>query len=133
MEPNRQKDPMTFTLRRQQAGVTVIGFLVLASVFGVIGFAGIKIVPLYAKKLALTTVLSQVKDELDGEGPTPQAIRVSLEKRFDVEGMTIPREEIKISQTGRGYRVRIQREEKTPFVADLWFLVEFDKQVEIRR
>jgi Domain of unknown function (DUF4845) len=133
MEPNRQTYRMSAGSRRRQAGITAIGFLFLACVFGLIGLAAIKVVPLYLQKMRLATVLNDVKSELDGQGPTPQGIRVALEKRFDIEGVDIPREAVKITQMNNGYRVRIQQEQKTPFVADLWFLIVFDGQVEIRR
>lgn len=133
MESHRQTYRMSPALPRRQAGVTAIGFLVLACVFGLIGLAAIKVVPLYLHKMRLTTALEDVKSEFDGQGATPGSIRVALGKRFDIEGMDVPREAVKITQINNGYRVQIQQEQKTPFVADLWFLIDFNKQVEIRR
>ena len=119
--------------RRQQAGITVIGFLILAGLFGVVGYAALKLVPMYLQNMRLTTVLNDVRDELQGTGATPGQIRSAVGRRFDVEGITLPRENVKIEQASNGYQLRIQYDNRTPFLADIWFLVTFDKQVEIRR
>lgn len=119
--------------RRRQAGVTVIGFLILAGLFGVVGYAGLKLVPIYLQNMRLSTVLDDVRDELDGSGATPGQIRTAVGRRFDVEGINLPRDNVKIDQASNGYQLRIQYENRTPFISDIWFLVTFDKQVEIRR
>lgn len=119
--------------RHSQAGITAIGFLFLAAVFGVIGLAAIKLVPLYMQNMRLTTVLNDMERELQGEGRTPTSLRNELSQRLAVEGVRVPRESVNISQVRNGYQVRIEHENRTPFIADIWFLVVFDKQVEISR
>jgi len=122
-----------FRGRREQAGITAIGFLILAGLFGLVGYAALKLVPIYMQNMRLTTVLNDVRDELDGSGATPGQIRNAVGRRFDVEGITLPRENVKIDQASNGYQLRIEYDNRTPFLADIWFLVTFDKQVEIRR
>ena len=121
------------TSRHRQAGITAIGFLFLAAVFGLVGFAAIKLVPLYLQEMKLTSVLDDVKEELDGRGATPGQIRSALQRRFDVNSVTLPTESVKINQSRNGYQVSIQYDNRTPFIANIWFLMTFDKQVEIRR
>lgn len=118
---------------RRQAGLTLIGFLMLAALFGVVGFGVIKLVPMYMRNLTLTTVLKEVSTELSGQAATPGAIRVALNRRFDVEGIELPAENVKISQVRDGYQVRIQYEARSHYFSDIWLLVTFDKQVDIRR
>ena len=119
--------------RHSQAGITAIGFLFLAAVFGLVGFAGIKLVPMFMKDMQLTSVLEDVKEELDGQGATPGQIRQSIQRRFDIESIRLPTESVKINQSRNGYQVTIQYDNRTPFIANIWFLMTFDKQVEIRR
>ena len=132
MEPNRTRHRMTAP-RCRQLGVTAIGFLVLASLFGLVGFAGLKVVPLYLQKMRVGTILSDLERDSRSGGQTPQSIRNEIDKRFSIEGIDIPRENVKITQVRDGYQVRIQQEARTPFIADLWFVVTLDEQVEIRR
>lgn len=117
----------------RQAGITAIGFLILAGLFGIVGYAALKLVPMYLQNMRLTTVLDDVRDELDGTGATPGQIRNAVGRRFDVEGISLPRENVKIEQASNGYQLRIEYDNRAPFLADIWFLVTFDKQVEIRR
>ncbi len=39
----------------------------------------------------------------------------------------------KITQSPKGYSLRVQYEERAPYVADIYLLVAYDKQVEITR
>lgn len=133
MGTNRQRDRVSVNLKRRQQGITAIGMLILASVFGVIGLAAIKVTPLYLENMRLDTVMDDIQTELSGTGATPAAIRTALNKRLYIEGVRLPPETVKIAQSGNGYQVRIQHEGRAPFIADIWLLVVFDKQISIGR
>lgn len=134
MGPYRHADQMTTAApRHEQAGVTVISFLLLAVLFGILGFAVIKLVPLYIENMTISTVLKDMQTEMQNQDATSAGIRIALDKRFSVEDITIPREDVIIKRANNGYTVRIKHESRTPFFAGIWFLLEFDKQVEIKR
>src|SRR5690606_7907676 len=133
MESYRQEHRLTAAARSRQTGITVIGFLILAALFGVLGLAVIRVVPMYLQNMRLSTVLDDIQEQMVGQGVTPASIQNELNRRFAVEGIRVPRENIKITQGKGGYQVRIQYENRAPYVADIWLLVAFDKQVEIRR
>jgi hypothetical protein len=133
MEPNRNGHRLIVN-RRRQAGLTAIGFIFLAAVFGIVGFAGIKLVPMYIQNMRLATILDDLEQDREGGGTlTPQSIRSDLERRFTAEGIDLPRESVNISQVRDGYQVRIQYENRAPYMADIWLLVMFDKQVVLQR
>jgi hypothetical protein len=119
--------------RHRQAGITVIGFLILATLFGVVGLAAMKLVPMYLQNMRLSAVLEDVQTELNGQGSSPANILNELYKRFSVEGVNLPRENVKITQGKNGYLVRIQYENRATYVANIWLLLSFDEQVEIKR
>lgn len=131
MESHRQEYPVS--ARHREAGITVIGFLLLAVIFGLIGFAIIKIVPLYMERMRVQTVLEDLKDELSGASNTALSIRQALDARFYVENLDVPREEIAISRSGNGWLIQITREARAPFIADLSFVVDIDEQIELGR
>jgi hypothetical protein len=133
MEPNRTSHRIIGASRRRQAGITAIGFLALAIVFGIVGLAGIKIVPLYLQQMRLSQVLEDLETNLDGTGTTPQGIRNELGRRFSIEGIELSNDALKITQVRDGYQVQIHQESRTPFIANLWFMMVFDEQAEIRR
>ena len=133
MESYRQGHRVTVPARHRQGGITVIGFLILASLFGVVGLGAMKLVPMYLQNMRLSTVLEDLQTQFSGKEVTPANIQRELDKRFVVEGIKLPRDNVKINQGKNGYQVRIQYENRAPYVADIWLLVAFDKQVEIRR
>jgi hypothetical protein len=119
--------------RRSQAGITALGFLVLATLVGVVGLGVIKIVPIYIKNMRMNTILDGVQHDLNGQNPNPMSIRVELAKRFAVEDINMDIEALKITQSKNGYTLRVNYETREPYIADVYLLVIYDKQVEIRR
>jgi hypothetical protein len=124
---------MTSATRQSQAGMTALGFLFLAVLVGAVGFAGLKLTPMYIKNMRMNTILEDVKRDLSGNGPTPQSIRYELAKRFSVEDVNVDVEALKITQTKNGFTLRVQYDERAPYVANVYLVVAYDKQVEITR
>jgi Domain of unknown function (DUF4845) len=133
MGSDRRSHPVKMRSKERQRGITAIGLLIMVCVFGVIGMAVLKITPLYLQHMRLATIMDDVHDELGGTGTTPAGIRAALSRHFTVEGLRLPPEEIKIAQSRNGYQLHIEHESRAPFFADIWFLLVFDKQVEIQR
>ena len=134
MEPNRKE----YSMRAQasaprQSGITVIGFLLMAVLVGAIGLAVIKIVPLYLERMRIERVLGDLQEELATGGNSVQSIRLALEARFYVENLNIPKEEVQIMREGEGYVIKVDREARAPFAADLSFVVSIHEQIEIGR
>ena len=132
MESNRRRHRMTST-RRAQAGITALGFLCLAMLVGVVGLGAVKVTPMYIKHMRMNTILNDVERDLGGQGPTPAAIRNELLKRFSVEDINMDADAIKIAQSKNGYTLRVAFEERATYIADIYLLVAYDKQVEIHR
>ena len=53
MESHRQGHRMTGSTRHSQAGITALGFLILATLVGVVGLAAIKVTPMYIKNMRM--------------------------------------------------------------------------------
>jgi hypothetical protein len=119
--------------RHSQAGITALGLLILAMLVGVVGLAALKLTPMYIKNMRISTILEDVGRELSGQNANPQSIRNELTRRFIVEDIRLTSDELKITQSKGGYSLRVQYEERAPYVADIYLLVAYDKQVEITR
>jgi hypothetical protein len=133
MGSHRYRHRMMGATRRQQAGITALGLLILATLVGVVGLAVMKLTPIYIKNMRMSTILEDVERELSGQNATPQSIRNELTRRFIVEDIRLGAEDLKITQSRGGYSLHVQYEERAPYVADIYLLVAFDKQVEITR
>jgi uncharacterized protein DUF4845 len=132
MESNRRRYRMTST-RRAQAGITALGFLCLATLVGVVGLALVKLTPMYLRSMRMDTVLEDVQRDLNGQAPTPATIRNEIAKRFTVEDINMDVNALKITQSQRGYTLRVAYEERAPYIAGVYLLMPYDKQVEILR
>ena len=124
---------MTGATRHSQAGMTALGFLIIAMLVGVVGFAAMKVTPMYIKNMRMNTILEDVQRELSGDAATPQAIRNELARRFSVEDMKLSVDAMKITQSKNGYTLHVQYDERAPYIANMYLVVAYDKQVEITR
>lgn len=124
---------MTGSTRHAQAGITALGFLILATLVGVVGLAVMKVTPMYIKNMRMDSILTDIAREMSGQGTTPQNIRNALARRFSVEDVNMDVDSLKITQSKNGYSLRVQYEERASYVADIYLLVAYDKQVEITR
>jgi hypothetical protein len=124
---------MTGSSRHAQAGITALGFLILATLIGVVGLAVLKVTPMYIKNMRMNTILDDVQRDMSGENPTPQGIRNELARRFSVEDIDLNIDAMKITQSKNGFTLLVQYEERASYVADIYLLVAYDRQVEITR
>ena len=133
MGPHRQQYQLGRKNERSQRGVTVIGFLILATLIGIVGLGALKLVPIYLNNMRLNTILDDIERDYQSSGRGPTDIRLDLNSRFAVEGLRIPREAITINQGRNAYQLRVQLENRELFMADIYFLVLYDRQVDIPR
>ncbi len=133
MESYRRRHRMSGSTRRSQGGITVLGFLILATLVGVVGLAVLKVTPMYMKKMRMDAIMSDIAREMSGQGPTPATIRNALARRFSVEDINMDPDKLKITQSSGGYTLEVNYEERAPYVADVYLLVVYNNQVEIRR
>ncbi len=119
---------------RKQQGMTAIGFVILALIVALIGFAGLKLTPIYLEQMKIVSTLKDVKKDLDGQNASIQEIRSGINKRLVIEMVTsVKAKDFKIKKTEVGYDVRIQYENRTQYVANLYLVAVFNEAVEIRR
>ena len=133
MESYRRRHTVNVTLPRNQAGITALGFLMLATIFGLVGFGGIKLAPLYMQKMRIGTVLEDVKAEVDGTNVNTGTLRRTIVQRLYIEGIRVGPDDVVITPTNNGYTVGLKYNNQTGFIGDISFLVAIDEQIEIRR
>jgi len=120
-------------MRGRQKGMTFLGLLVLILVVGTWVYAGIRIVPMYLEHMRIASTLEKVQDEYDSNpGTTEFMIRKAIERHFDIEMVNvITDKDVLIKREGGIYRVTAAYEDTAPFAYNIYFLVVFDKSVEI--
>jgi hypothetical protein len=133
MGPHRQEHTVSAALPRRQTGITALGFLILATIFGLVGFGGIKLAPLYMQKMRIGTVLEDVKAEFDGTNVNTGNLRRTIVQRLYIEGIRVREEDVIITPSNTGFNVSLRYDNQTSFIGDISFLVAIDEQIEIMR
>ena len=121
-----------FTCR--QRGMTTLGLTILVAFMGLFAFAGLRLTPIYLNYMKISGVVSGVQKEFDGTNATRTSIRASISRRFDIESVgEIAARDVKVSKVDGGHEVAATYSHKSPFIANVSFIVDFDKRAIIRR
>ena len=119
---------------RRQAGVTTLGFIILALFLGLFAFGAIRLTPVYLNYMKVVGVVDGVRKEFDGQKPTRAVIRSSIQRRFDVESVgVINYRDIKVTPVDGGFEVSAVYDHTSPFIGNISFTVHFDKTALVRR
>ena len=123
-------------MRSRQSGMTFLGLLVLIVVVGSWVYAGIRLVPAYLNYQKVASTLEKVRDEYTSNpGTTDFMIRKAIERHFNIEMVNedvFNYPDVQIRQQGGTFVVTAAYEHVVPLVANVSFLVDFDKTVEIQ-
>ena len=120
--------------KRRQAGMTTLGLIILVLFVGLFAFAGIRLTPIYLNYMKIVGVVDGVTQEFDGQGATRAAVRTSISRRFDIESVgVITAKDVKVTTVDGGLEVAATYSHKSPFIANVSFVVDFDKRMLIRR
>ena len=117
-------------MHARQRGVTAIGWLVLLIPFAIVIYAGIRLTPVYLNYMKVARTLNEVADEYRTGGATPDGIRNSIAKHFEIDSVDYPAiKDISISRAGGGWQIEANYDDQAPLFAHITLQVEFDKIV----
>ena len=120
--------------KSRQAGMTTLGLIILVVFVGLFAFGGIRLTPIYLNYMKVAGVVSGVREEFDGTNATRAMIRNSISRRIDIESVgQITAKEVKVTKVDGGHEVAATYSHKAPFIANVSFVVDFDKRVTVRR
>jgi hypothetical protein len=122
-------------MRRKQRGITAIGWIFLLAPFAVVGYAAIRLTPIYLNYTKVARTLEQVSTEFQGSSSSTSAteIRNSIARRFDIESINHPSiDMVAIRRTGQAWAIEAGYDETAPLFGNISLLVTFDKAVEVR-
>ena len=121
-------------IARRQAGITTIGFIILATFIGVFAFGAIRLTPVYLNYMKVVGVVDGVRKEFDGQKPTRATIRISISRRFGVESVSVIHyRDVTVTAVDGGFEVAAVYDHTSPFIGNISFTVHFDKTVLVRR
>ena len=121
-------------MRKSQRGVTFIGWVFLLLPLAIVGYALIRITPVYLTYMSVSKIMDQLAKEAPaGTQVNPAELRVSLDKRFDIEGINSPTgKDIDIHRDGDSWVAIADYEEVAPLFGNVSLLAQFHKQVTLQ-
>jgi hypothetical protein len=121
-------------MRNRQRGVTAIGWIFLMVPLALVGYAAIRLTPVYLNYMKVARALEQTAaDFQDDQSATAQTLRYSIEKRLDIESVNYPQvKDIIVKRDGRTWVLQAAYEDVAPLFANISLLVNFDRSVEVR-
>ena len=123
-------------MRHSQRGITFIGWLFLLVPIAIVVYGGIRLAPMYLNYMRVSKSLTRMVTETQGAGTsaaTPQAMRVTLGKLFDIESIERPDvKDIDIHREGDHFVAIADYEDVSPMFGNISLLVQFHKQVDMQ-
>lgn len=119
-------------MRYRQRGMTFIGLIILMALVGVVGYGGLRLVPVYLNYMKIARAMEQVASETKGENPDPGRIRVALDKHWIIEDINqVASKDIEVSKDGDGVLLHVAYDQSVPYLANVSLTATFDKSVKI--
>lgn len=120
---------------RRQAGITLIGFVILLIIAGFFVYTGMKLVPAYYDffnvSKALNTVATQSESGAGIDEVRRQLETQQLSQYFD--DSDIEAKNISVTNTPNGAtQLKLSYDKKIPWIYNIYFLVHFEKSVPIK-
>jgi len=116
---------------RHQSGASLITWLILASLVGVVGIVALKLTPVYIQMFTVQSILESVATE-PGVGKEPKrVVWDKISKRLDVnevDDVKFENFEIKVDDRGAA-TFSIKYEVRKPLLGNVDAVVKFDKSV----
>jgi hypothetical protein len=120
-------------MHSRQRGVTFIGWIFLLIPIAILGYAGLRLAPIYLNYMKVSRSMNQLVSEMhSGDTTNATVIRSSLEKHLDVESVDYPDiKDFDIRREGTGWLVQSSYDETAPLFYNVSLVVSFDKSVRI--
>ena len=120
-------------MRRPQQGMTFIGLLCILVLVGIIGYAGVRLVPVYLNYMKLARTMESAATEFKGENPDLAGVRKSLDRHWAIEDITaVEQKDIEITKDDGGMQMHVAYDDSVPYIGNISLSVHFDKTVKVQ-
>jgi uncharacterized protein DUF4845 len=123
---------MKHCMRRRQLGMTFIGLMCILVLVGIIGYAGVRLTPVYLNYMNVVHTMQTTASEFKGDNPDPGAIRTSLERHWEITTITaVDYKDIEITKDESGVTLHVAYDDSEPYIGNISLAVHFDKTVKV--
>ena len=125
---------MKQSMRRHQRGMTFLGMLCILAMVAVIGYAGVRLAPLYLNYMKIVRTMDSTATEVKGDSNDFTSMRASFDRHWNIEDITVvtPKDiEITKDQNG-GVSMHVAYDDSAPYIGNISLTVHFDKTVKVQ-
>ncbi|MDX1454173.1 MAG: DUF4845 domain-containing protein [Gammaproteobacteria bacterium] len=116
--------------RRQQRGMTFLGYIIVLSIIGFFALLVLKLVPIYLEHQSVVKALRSVADQ--PATSSPASVRSTIQKNLDIDNVSVVKaKDFKIRRASGVSEVYIEYEAETNFAGNVYILVKFSESVEM--
>ena len=120
--------------RRQQAGLSTPGWLVLAGIFGLLVVTFFKVFPFYYDNYKLQSALEAVSTDPEIDPKSKRAIWQSLQKRLFInEVRSVKREDVSMVRKDGATTITVSYEIQQDYIGNLFIGARFTEKAVINR
>lgn len=112
-------------LRRRQQGLTFWGYVVILAILGFFVLIGLKLTPIYLEYSRVHQQIESLKEEGGLEAKAAVQVKKQLLRRFSIDDIEIPADEIKLEKKERQVKLQMEWERRTNIVGNVDALVTF--------
>jgi hypothetical protein len=118
-------------MRNRQQGVTAIGWLVLLTPFAIVGYAGMRLAPVYLNYMKVVRAIDQAASTAKGGGAgDATAIRTAIDRHFEIDMVDFPTtKDIQVRREGGAWVIEAKYDDEAPLFGNVSLHVIFDKTV----
>ena len=119
--------------KRNQRGITLIGFIVVLGVLGLFAYVGFKLFPMYQEYYAVKKALGSLAQEPDIGNTDPARIQQLLMRKLDISySSNVKPEHVKLERADAGWAITVQYEVRKPLIANLDVVGRFNAKQNLR-
>lgn len=110
---------------KRQKGLSLVGFIILASVVGFVMFTAFRCVPAWTEYLSLKKVLQATANEFTVSA-TPASIRSSFDKRNSIEDLPVRGTDLEITKDNGRINLSVSYARKVHIAGNTSLLFDFE-------
>jgi len=120
-------------MRNRQKGVTFVGWVLLLIPLAIVGYAGMRLLPVYLNYMKVAKAMEATAGEVKAASTDATAIRNTIDKHFAIDMVDYPTtKDMKITRDGGAWVIESAYDDEAPLFGNISLHVVFDKKVTIR-
>ena len=121
-------------MKRNQGGMTLIGFILTLAVAGIFIYVGMKVIPMYSEYYAVKKSLDGLALEPGINNASPDRVRALFFRRLYVNySENVKADNVKIERMQGGWKMTVKYEVRRPLIANLDVVGNFENVKELNR